>query len=215
MLKDKTIMSSTSIRVLIADDHAIVRNGLILMLRYSSDLELAGEAKTGREAIELYRQHRPDVVLMDLRMPEMGGVEAITTIREEFPDARIIVLSTYDYDEDIYQGLKAGARGYLLKDASMEVLQEAIRKVHAKQKYIPPDVAAKLAERLSAPQLTQREHEILELITQGNSNAEMGRELHISENTVKFHINNILIKLGVKNRGQAIVAAIQRGIIKV
>ena len=152
---------------------------------------------------------------MDLRMPEMGGVEAITTIREEFPDARIIVLSTYDYDEDIYQGLKAGARGYLLKDASMEVLQEAIRKVHAKQKYIPPDVAAKLAERLSAPQLTQREHEILELITQGNSNAEMGRELHISENTVKFHINNILIKLGVKNRGQAIVAAIQRGIIKV
>ena len=208
-------MSQSLIRVLIADDHPIVRNGLILMLRYSADLEIVGEASNGREAVELYRQHQPDVVLMDLRMPEMGGVEAIAIIRQEFSDARILVLSTYDYDEDIYQGLQAGARGYLLKDISMEVLHDAIRKVHAGQKYIPADVAIKLAERLSSPQLTERETQILDLMVQGKSNAEMASELYISENTIKFHINNILIKLDVKNRGQAIVAAIQRGIIKV
>ncbi|ESA31951.1 family transcriptional regulator [Leptolyngbya sp. Heron Island J] len=208
-------MSQNLIRVLIADDHPIVRNGLTLMLRYSNDLELIGEASTGKEAVELYRQQQPDVVLMDLRMPEMGGVEAITTIRQEFPDARIIVLSTYDYDEDIYQGLQAGAKGYLLKDISMEILQEAIRQVYGGQKYIPADVAMKLAERLSTPQLTGRETQILELMVQGKSNAEMGRDLYISENTIKFHINNILLKLDVKNRGQAIVTAIQRGIVKV
>ncbi|MBE7385131.1 MAG: response regulator transcription factor [Leptolyngbya sp. SIO1E4] len=208
-------MSQSLIRVLIADDHPIVRNGLILMLRYSADLEIVGEASTGKEAVELYRQQQPDVVLMDLRMPEMGGVEAIAIIRQEFSNARILVLSTYDYDEDIYQGLQAGARGYLLKDISMEVLHEAIRKVHVGQKYIPADVAMKLAERLSSPQLTERETQILELMVQGKSNAEMAGELYISENTVKFHINNILIKLDVKNRGQAIVTAIQRGIIKV
>ena len=208
-------MSQSLIRVLIADDHPIVRNGLILMLRYSADLEIVGEASTGKETVELYRQQQPDVVLMDLRMPEMGGVEAITIIRQEFSNARILVLSTYDYDEDIYQGLQAGARGYLLKDISMEVLHEAIRKVHAGQKYIPADVAMKLAERLSSPQLTERETQILELMVQGKSNAEMASELYISENTIKFHINNILIKLDVKNRGQAIVTAIQRGIIKV
>lgn len=212
--KETETMTHTVIRVLIVDDHPIVRNGLILMIRYSADLELAGEASTGREAVELYRQHQPDVVLMDLRMPEMGGVEAITLIRQAFPDARIIVLSTYDYDEDIYQGLQAGAKGYLLKDTSMDVLQEAIRKVHAGQKYIPPDVAMKLAERLSSPQLTERERQILNLMVKGKSNAEMGGELFISENTIKFHINNILLKLDVKNRGQAIVAAIQQGIIK-
>lgn len=208
-------MSQSLIRVLIADDHPIVRNGLILMLRYSTDLEIVGEASTGKEAVELYRQQQPDVALMDLRMPEMGGVEAITIIRQEFSNARILVLSTYDYDEDIYQGLQAGARGYLLKDISMEVLHEAIRKVHAGQKYIPADVAMKLAERLSSPQLTERETQILELMVQGKSNTEMAGGLYISENTIKFHINNILIKLDVKNRGQAIVAAIQRGIIKV
>ena len=198
-------MAQSLIRVLIADDHPIVRNGLILMIRYSTDLQLAGEANTGYEAVELYRQHQPDVVLMDLRMPEMSGVEAITIIRREFPNARIILLSTYDYDEDIYQGLQAGAKGYLLKDTSIETLQEAIRKVYAGHKYIPADVAAKLAERLISPQLTERERQILILMVQGKSNVEIGKELYISDNTVKFHANNILVKLNVKNRRQAVL----------
>lgn len=209
------VTTQTQIRVLIADDHPIVRNGLLLTIRYSADLELVEEASNGREAVELYRKHQPDVVLMDLRMPEMGGVEAIKIIRQDFPDARIIVLSTYDYDEDIYQGLQAGAKGYLLKDAPVDLLQEAIRQVHAGKKYILPDVAAKLAERMVSPQLTEREREILSLIVEGKSNSDMADQLYISENTVKFHINNILLKLDVKNRGQAIVAAIQRGVIKV
>lgn len=207
--------TQAQIRVLIADDHPIVRNGLLLTIRYSGDLELVGEAGNGLEAVKLYRKYQPDVVLMDLRMPEMGGVEAIKIIRQDFPDARIIVLSTYDYDEDIYQGLQAGAKGYLLKDAPVDLLQEAIRQVHAGKKYIPPDVAAKLAERMVLPQLTEREREILSLIVEGKSNSDMADQLYISENTVKFHINNILLKLDVKNRGQAIVAAIQRGFIKV
>jgi two-component system, NarL family, response regulator len=184
------------------------------MIHYTPDMELAGEATTGQEAVDLYQQQQPDVTLMDIRMPDMSGVEAIEAIRQAFPNARIIVLSTYDHDEDIYRGLQSGARGYLLKDCPLETLREAIRKVHTGQKYIPSDVAAKLAERVSSPQLSDRERDVLLLMAQGKSNPDIGAALHISENTAKFHVNNILLKLGVSDRTHAVVTAIQQGIIK-
>jgi two-component system NarL family response regulator len=200
------------IRVLIADDHPVVRTGLALMLKYEPGMETVGEAGSGREAVALFRLHRPDVTLMDLRMPDMDGVEAITTIRAEFPAARIILLTTYDGDEDIYQGLRAGARAYLLKDVPCEELLETIRMVHAGQKCITVEVGARLAERIDGPELTEREREVLRLMATGRSNQEIGAALFITEGTVKFHVNNILSKLGVNDRTQAVIAALKRGI---
>ncbi|PSB21819.1 DNA-binding response regulator [filamentous cyanobacterium CCP2] len=200
------------IRVLIADDHPIVRNGLVRMVELTDGMEVIAEAETGTEAVEQYRQHQPDVTLMDLRMKEMGGVDAIITIRQEFPEARIVILTTYDTDEDIFRGLQAGAKGYLLKDAKMNQLLDAIRKVHSGQKYIPPEVGAKLAERMSQPQLTDREREVLQILSHGKTNQEIAEALSISESTVKFHVNNILSKLGVNDRTQAVLIAIKRGV---
>jgi two-component system, NarL family, response regulator len=205
-------MTSPSIRVLIADDHPIVRNGLVRMVELSDGMEVIAEAETGTEAVELFRQHQPDVTLMDLRMPEMNGVEAILAIREEFPTASIAILTTYDTDEDIFRGLQAGAKGYLLKDSKMVELIEAIRTLHAGQRYIPAAVGAKLAERMTQPQLSDRELEVLRLMSAGKTNQDICADLYISESTVKFHINNIFSKLGVSDRTQAIVIAIQRGI---
>lgn len=205
-------MPQTPIRVLIADDHPIIRNGLVMMVNYKPELEIAAEATNGREAVELFHKHQPDVTLMDLRMPEMGGVDAISTIRQSFPDARIIILTTYDGDENIYRGLQAGAKGYILKDAPLDEIIRAIHTVHGGKKYIPPDVGAKLAERLSQPQLTDREQEVLCLIAEGKSNQEIAVELQILEGTVKFHVNNIFSKLGVNDRTQATLVAIKRGI---
>jgi two-component system, NarL family, response regulator len=205
-------MTSPSIRVLIADDHPIVRNGLVRMVELSDGMEVIAEAETGTEAVELFRQHQPDVTLMDLRMPEMNGVEAILAIRKEFPTASIAILTTYDTDEDIFRGLQAGAKGYLLKDSKMVDLIEAIRTLHAGQRYIPAAVGAKLAERMTQPQLSDRELEVLRLMSAGKTNQDICAELYISESTVKFHINNIFSKLGVSDRTQAIVIAIQRGI---
>lgn len=201
-----------SIRVLIADDHPVVRTGLALMLKYEPDMEAVAEASNGHEAVELFRLHQPDVTLMDLRMPQMEGVEAITTIRAEFPAARIILLTTYDGDEDIYRGLRAGAKGYLLKDASCDELLEAIRVVHAGRSRIPPEVGAKLAERMSNPELSVREQEVVRLMATGKSNQEIGTALGITEGTVKFHVNNILSKLQVNDRTQAVIKALKRGI---
>lgn len=184
-------MNDTDIRVLIVDDHPVVRSGLMMLIEYASGIETIAEANTGTEAVQLFRQHQPDVVLMDLKMPEMGGVDAITAIRQEYPNARIIVLTTYDGDEDIYRGLQAGATGYLLKNVSRQNLLDAIRCVHLGQKYIPPDVGARLAERMSSPQLTKRERQILLLMTEGKSNQEIATELTISEGTIKFHVNGI------------------------
>jgi two-component system NarL family response regulator len=203
-----------SIRVLIADDHFVVRMGLAAVIHTQPDMAVVAEATTGKQAVELFRQHRPDVTLMDLRMPEMDGIEAITAIRAEFPDSRFIVLTTYDGDEDIYRALQAGARAYLLKDMLRDALVEAIRAVHAGQRRLPAEVANRLAERMNRTELTARELEVLRLIVQGKSNKEIAAALFIAEGTVKIHINNILSKLGVSDRTQAATFALQRGIVR-
>ena len=205
-------MPELPVRVLIADDHPVVRSGLAMILQQAAGIEVVAEAGTGREAIALFHQHQPDVVLMDLKMPEMGGVDAIATIRQECPNARIIVLTTYDGDEDIYRGLSAGARGYLLKNVTRQELVEAIQRVHIGQKYIPAEVGARLAERMSRPQLTERERQVLWQMTEGKSNQEIATALTVSEGTVKFHVNGILRKLNVSDRTQAVLVALKRGI---
>lgn len=198
---------------MIVEDHHVVRQGFIALLRMVEGFEIVAEAPSGEEAIKLFRQHRPDVTLMDLRLPTMGGVEAITQIRAEYPDARIVVLTTFDGDEDIYRALQAGAKGYLLKGMSSDELIEAIRTVHAGRSKIPAAVAERLAERLSAPALTERETDVLKLIVSGNSNKEIAGALFISEATVKTHVNSLLSKLGVTDRTQATTTALQRGIV--
>lgn len=199
--------------ILISDDHAVVREGLAAMLSRRAEMQVVAEASNGVQAVTLALQHKPDVLLMDLRMPQMGGVEAIRAIRAEWPEARVIVLTTYDGDEDIYRALQAGAKGYLLKDTPREELLEAIRAVHAGRKHIPPEVAAKLAERLTSETLTEREREVLQLIVAGQSNKEIGASLNITEGTVKVHVNGLLGKLGVSDRTQAVTEALRRGLV--
>jgi two-component system NarL family response regulator len=198
---------------MIVDDHFVVRMGLAAIIGSYPDLTVVAECANGQQAIELFRKHRPDVTLMDLRMPGMGGVEATKAIREEFPSGRIIVLTTYDGDEDIYRALQAGARAYLLKDLPGDELVEAIRAVHSGKTRIPAQVASRLAERMPRSELTAREMEVLELIVKGKSNKEIAFALSITEGTVKVHVNNILGKLGVSDRTQAATTALQRGII--
>ncbi len=204
---------SEPIRIMIVEDHAIVRQGLAALLRTVPDFVIVAEAPDGLQAIEQFRHHQPDVTLMDLRLPQMNGVEAIIRIRSGFPQARIIVLTTFDGDEDIYRALQAGARGYLLKGMTGEELIDAIRSVYAGKSRIPATVAERLAERMSAPTLTARETEVLQLIVGGNSNKEIAAALFISEATVKTHINSLLGKLGVTDRTQAATTALQRGIV--
>lgn len=201
------------IRILIIDDHHVVRQGLTALLKTVPEVTVVAEGSDGEQAIALYREHRPDIAIMDLRMPQKGGVEAIAEIRREFPAARIIVLTTFDGDEDIYRALQAGAKGYLLKDMFGEELINAIQSVHAGKQHIPPTVAQRLAERMVGPRLTARELEVLTWIVGGKSNRDIGHELSISEATVKTHINNILGKLGVDDRTQAATTALQRGIV--
>lgn len=204
---------SDKIRLIVIDDQAVVRQGFVALINTVADMEVIAEGINGEQAIELYRQHKPDVMLIDLRMPVIGGVEAITTIRSEFPEARVIVLTTYDGDEDIYRSLQAGAKGYLLKDMFFEELETAIRSVHAGARRIPAVIAERLAERMAGSILTTRELEVLELIVRGRSNKEIGSELKISEATVKSHVNNVLSKLGVTDRTQAATTALQRGLV--
>jgi len=201
------------IRIVVVDDQAVVRQGFVSLINTVADMEVIAEGTNGQQAIELYREHQPDVMLIDLRMPVLTGVEAIAAIRKEFPGARMIVLTTYDGDEDIYRSLQAGAQGYLLKDVFFEDLEEAIRKVHAGSRRIPSVVAERLAERMSGSDLTGRELEVLQQIVAGRSNKEIGSQLNISEATVKSHINNILSKLGVSDRTQAATTALQRGLV--
>jgi DNA-binding NarL/FixJ family response regulator len=201
------------ISIMVIDDQAVVRQGFVALINTVADMEVVAEGLNGQEAIDLYRQHKPNVTLIDLRMPVLGGVEAITAIRSEFPGARLIVLTTYDGDEDIYRSLQAGAKGYLLKDVFFEELEAAIRTVHAGSRHIPAVIAERLAERMATSDLTAREMEVLELIVRGQSNKEIAASLKITEATVKSHINNILSKLGVTDRTQAATTALQRGLV--
>ncbi|PYK59457.1 MAG: DNA-binding response regulator [Verrucomicrobia bacterium] len=202
-----------AIRILIADDHLVVRIGLRSMIDTQPDMNVIAEAANGREAVALFRDHQPDVTLIDLRMPVMGGVEAVGVIHEEFPGARIIVLTTYDGDENIYRALQGGARAYLLKDIPREEFLDDIRAVYQGQYCIPPAVAARLAQRIPGPELSARELEVLKLIVEGMSNKEIASALSITVSTVKNHVNSILSKLNVKDRTQAATTALRRGIV--
>jgi DNA-binding NarL/FixJ family response regulator len=201
------------IRILIADDHFVVRMGLSTLINTQDDMSVVAEAANGKQAVEMFLAHRPDVTLMDLRMPEMNGVESIIAIRAQKPDARIIVLTTYDGDEDIYRAFHAGARAYLLKDTHHDDLLGALRAVHQGQRFIPPAIANRLAERIPRSELTTRELEVLKLIVKGMSNREIAATLFITEGTVKIHVNNLLGKLGVSDRTKAATTALQRGIV--
>lgn len=206
-------MDKKKITILIADDHPIVRDGLNSIINDQEDMEVVAEATNGCEAIELALRHRPDVLMIDLRMPKMNGLDALYAIREEWNQVKIIILTTYDGDEDIYRALQAGAKAYMLKGISRSELLSTIRAVHSGRRRIPPEVAIKLAERISASELTGREMEVLELIVSGMSNKEIGRILSITEGTVKAHVNNLFGKLGVTDRTKAVTEAIRRGIV--
>lgn len=213
-MSEKEMVDKEQIRILICDDHPVVRSGLAGLIEDEEDMIVVGEAANGREAVELFSQHQPDVTLMDLRMPQMEGVEAITLIRQQAANARVIVLTTFDSDEDIYRALRAGAMAYLLKDAPRNELLNTIRAVHAGQKRISPEMALKLAERLTSPELSAREVEVLRLIVAGKSNSEIGTALYITEGTVKTHVKTILKKLGASDRTSAAIAALKRGLVR-
>jgi DNA-binding NarL/FixJ family response regulator len=202
------------IRVLSVDDHPLLREGIAAMVNAESDMKLIAEATNGRDAMEKFRLHRPDVTLMDLQMPALSGIDAIIGIRSEFPNARIIVLTTYAGDVQVVRALKAGARGYILKAHVRRELLDTIRAVHAGQKRIPPEVASELAEHAADEDLTSRELDVLRLIAAGNANKEIGGQLSITEETVKSHVTNILSKLGANDRTHAVTIGLKRGIIE-
>lgn len=206
-------MTSKPIRILAVDDHSLLRDGIAKLLAAQPDMELVAEASNGREAIEQFRLHKPDITLMDLQMPEMNGVDAIIAICGEFSRARIIVLTTYIGDVQVLRALKAGAQGYLLKNLLRKELLDTIRLVHAGHKRIPPDVASQLAEHATDENLSGREIEVLRLISGGNANKEIAVRLAITEETVKGHVKNILAKLGANDRTHAVTIGLKRGII--
>jgi DNA-binding NarL/FixJ family response regulator len=206
-------MKNPEIRIVVADDHYVVRMGLVALVETEPDLQVIGEAADGAQAVELYRRLEPDLVLMDLRMPVKDGIAATREIRGQFPAARILILTTYDGDDDIHKALSAGANGYLLKNATRESLIPALRAVAAGQRWIPQEVASRLAARKMFEELTPRELEVLEKLAKGLANKEIADVLNISEYTVKDHLKNILGKLHVADRTEAVTAALQRGII--
>jgi DNA-binding NarL/FixJ family response regulator len=201
------------ITVLCVDDHPLMREGIAAIIRNEPDMLMVGEASTGKEAVEQYREHRPDITLMDLRLPDMSGIDALSAIRAEFGDARILMLTTFDGDVDIQRALAAGAQGYLLKSMPRKKLVESVRKVHAGAKSIPPEVAAQLAEHMGEETLTMREVEVLQQIAGGGRNKDIADLLFISEETVKGHVKHIMEKLGANDRTEAVAIALRRGII--
>jgi DNA-binding NarL/FixJ family response regulator len=212
--KTQQSVSTDKIRILIADDHVTVREGLVAMISRQPDMAVVGEAANGRDAVELWREHRPNVTLLDLRMPLLDGVGAIDAIRRQDSAARIIILTTFETDHEISRAIKAGAKGYLLKDAPLEELLECIRSVHAGKTSIAPELVAKLAANMSRETLTGRELDVLKLLAQGKGNKEIGENLFISETTVKSHLRSIYTKLDVLSRTEAISAANSRGLIQ-
>lgn len=213
-------MSSAAIQpvkiaVMSVDDHPLLREGIGSIIASQPDMQMMAEAATGREAIQLYRTVLPDVVLMDLRLPDMSGIDALLAIRTEFPQARIVILSTFEGDVEIKRALAAGARGYVLKSTPPKELVELIRQVNAGKKHVPPEIAAQLAEHMGEESLTSREIEVLSRLAGGNRNRDIAKILGISEETVKVHVKHIMDKLGASDRTQAIAIAVRRGIIQI
>jgi DNA-binding NarL/FixJ family response regulator len=205
---------SNPIRVFSVDDHPLLREGIAALVNSQTDMTLVAEASSGAEAIQIFKQQQPDVTLLDLRLPDMSGIDVLIAIRSEFPEARIIMLTTFEGDVEIQRALKAGARGYLLKNMPPSELLDVIRQVHAGKKRIPPEIASQLLEHMSDQVLTEREIEVLREVANGNRNREIAGRLSISEETVKVHIKHIMEKLGASDRTQAVAIGLRRGIIK-
>jgi DNA-binding NarL/FixJ family response regulator len=201
------------IRVFCVDDHPLLREGIITLINNQPDMQVVGEASTGQKAIEGFREHQPDIALMDIRLPDMSGIDVMIAIRKEFPEARIIMLTTSEGDVEIQRALEAGASGYMLKSMPPKDVVEAVRQVHRGKKRIPPEIAAHLAEHYSDEAITAREIEVLQHIAGGNRNRDIAEKLFISEETVKVHIKHIMEKLGASDRTQAVAIALKRGII--
>ena len=207
-------MSEGRIRVLTADDHPLLREGIVAIIQNQPDMTVVSQAGSGREAIQMHREHRPDVTLMDLRLPDMSGIQAMIATREEVPEARVVILTTFEGDVEIQRALEAGASGYFLKSTPQKQLAEAIRQVHAGKRRVPPELAAQLAEHMGHESLSEREIAVLKLVADGNRNREVGERLFITEETVKVHIRHIMEKLDAKDRTQAVAIAVRRGIIQ-
>jgi DNA-binding NarL/FixJ family response regulator len=209
------VNEAAKIRVLVVDDHPIMRVGIAAIIQATPDMIAVAQAGTAKDAIELFEKHLPDLTLMDLRLPGMSGVEAIRTIRSRHPDAKFVVLTTYEGDEDIHQALEAGARSYIIKGMPHDALVSALRRVHAGGRFLPPPVTRALASRMPDSELSTREKEVLNLMVNGKSNKEIAAELGITEATVKCHVSMILMRLNVSDRTQAVVTALQRGLVHI